>query len=70
MNELVLEEGMNVLRVKKWGYMHLFVTNGSIDRMTVFNAKKKKVRTVKTGKTSSPSSHYVDLSFEVNGDEE
>ena len=70
MNELKLKEGMNILRVEKWGYMHLFVKNGSIDRMTVFNAKKKKVRTVKAGEASRPSSHYVELSFEVNGEEE
>ena len=70
MNELILEEGMNILRVKRWGYMHVFVRDGSIDKMTVFNVKKKKVRTIKSGKSSRPSSYFVDLSFEVNGDEE
>ena len=63
-----LEDGMNVLKVNRWGKVHVWVKNGCVVSMTIYNAKKKSCRTTKaTGSREDPSNHYVSLELETKG---
>lgn len=42
MQEMNLENGMNVLNVKGLGMMHIFVYDGNVTNITIFNAKVTK----------------------------
>lgn len=63
MNNMKLEEGMNVLNVDAWGTMHVFVRNGSVYEITVYNAKKTKLSTIGNG--SRPCDKLIKLSVET-----
>ncbi len=62
-NTMKLEEGMNVLNVQDWGTMHVWVRNGSVYEITVFNAKKTKLKTVGSG--SRPCDKLIKLFVET-----
>ena len=68
-----LEEGMNVLRVEGWGRMHVFVDDGDVWKVTIYNAKKKKLQTVRDRKvvqSHHPAHHRIILLLETGfGDE-
>ena len=63
MNTMKLEEGMNVLNVDVWGNMHVWVRNGSVYEITVFNAKKTKLST--KGNGSRPCDKLIKLLVET-----
>ena len=62
-----LEEGMNVLRVEGWGRMHVFVDDGDVWKVTIYNAKKKKLQTFRDRKVAQahPVHHHINLLLET-----
>jgi hypothetical protein len=56
-----LKEGMNCISCPTWGDMHIFVRDGNIHAITVFNAKKVSCKTKKANNSGRISSHYVKL---------
>lgn len=68
MNRMELEEGMNVLRVEGWGRMHIHVYDGDVWKVTIYNAKKKKLQTVRDRKVAQshhPAHHHINLLLET-----
>ena len=68
MNRMKLEEGMNVLRVEGWGRMHVHVHDGDVRKITIYNAKKKKLQSVRDGTVAQPHHpvhHYINLFLET-----
>ena len=68
-NEMKLEEGLNVIETTGTGYgdLHVYVRDGNVTNVTIFNAsiKKKKTHTVKHGEKPS---HWVNLDVKVDED--
>ena len=70
MNNIELEEGMNVLSCPKWGRMHIWVRQGSVADLTIYNAKKKSCRTIMAQGKTSPVNGHINLIIETGSDEE
>ena len=60
-----LEDGLNVLNVEGFGTMHVFVYDGNVSKITIFNSKvtKKKTRTIQH---DGQKGHLVNLSIETD----
>lgn len=65
-NNMKLEEGMNVLDVDEWGCMHVWVRDGSVYEITVFNAKKSRLTTIGSG--SRPCDKIIKLFVDTGWD--
>tara|TARA_R100000406_G_scaffold80572_2_gene61944 strand:- start:1714 stop:1941 length:228 start_codon:yes stop_codon:yes gene_type:complete len=70
-NEMKLEEGLNIIETTPTGYgdLHVYVRDGNVTNVTIFNAsiKKKKTHTVKHNDGGKPS-HWVNLDVKVDED--
>lgn len=70
MNRMELEEGMNVLRVEGWGNMYVHVYDGDVWKITINNAKKKKLQTIRDRTVAKehqhhPAHHRINLLLET-----
>lgn len=66
MKTMELEEGMNVINPSGFGKMHVFVRNGNVYEITIFNSSisKRKTRTHQHG---GKKLHHVQLEIKSDG---
>ena len=66
-NEMRLEEGLNVIDTVPTGYgdLHVYVKDGNVTNVTIFNASIKKRKTHTVNCNGSPS-HWVNLDIKVD----
>ena len=65
MNRMIAEDGMNVVTVGGFGDLHIFVKNGDLSKVTIFNARVTKKKThvmIQHGEKL----HHVDLKITVD----
>jgi len=66
MKEMELEEGMNVINPSRFGKMHVFVRNGNVYKITVFNSSISKRKT-RTQQYRGKKLHLVNLEIKADG---
>lgn len=65
MNRLDLENGMNVLNVEGLGMMHIFVYDGNVSKISIFNSKVTKKET-RTSQHEGEKCNMVSLKVETD----
>jgi len=68
MKVMELEEGMNVINPSRFGKLHVFVRNGNVYKMTVFNSSISKRKT-HVQHYKGKKLHHVELDIEADGEE-
>lgn len=65
MKAVELEEGMNVIGPNGFGRMHVFVRNGDVYKITIFNSSISKRKT-RTQQHRGKKLHYVQLDIKAD----
>ena len=68
MKVMELKEGMNVINPSRFGKLHVFVRNGNVYKMTVFNSSISKRKT-HVQHYRGKKLHHVELDIEADGEE-
>lgn len=63
-----LEEGMNVINPSRFGKMHVWVRNGNVYSITIFNSSISKRKTY-TQRYNDKKLHHVELTIKADGEE-
>tara|TARA_R110000824_G_C14998788_1_gene655993 strand:+ start:84 stop:296 length:213 start_codon:yes stop_codon:yes gene_type:complete len=66
-NKLQLEEGMNAIDVDGWGMMHVWVRDGNVTELTLFNVERESIKTHRIH--GGASGQYIKLLLKTQGDE-
>jgi len=62
----IKEDGLHEINVERWGDLHIYVRNGCVVEITIYNSKKAKIETRKCGKGPEPANYLVNLKLENN----
>ena len=65
MKRMELEEGMNVINPSRFGKMHVWVKNGNVSSITIFNSSISKRKT-HVQRRRGKKLHLVDLQIKAD----
>ena len=68
MKVMELEEGMNVINPNRFGKLHVFVRNGNVYQITVFNSSISKRKT-HVQQYRGKKLHHVELEIKADWEE-
>ncbi len=68
MKTMELEEGMNVINPTRYGKLHVFVRNGNVYQITIFNSSISKRKT-HVQQYKGEKLHHVQLDIKADGEE-
>ena len=66
MKTMELEEGMNVINPSRFGKMHVWVRDGNVYSMTIYNSSISKRKT-HVQQYNGEKLHHVDLEIKADG---
>ncbi len=68
MKTMALEEGMNVINPSRFGKLHVFVRNGNVYKITIFNSSISKRKT-HVQQFKGEKLHHVQLGIKTDKEE-
>jgi len=66
MKTMELEEGMNIIKPRRFGQMHVWVEDGYVYKVTIFNSSISK-RITHTQQYNGKKLHHVNLDIKADG---